>query len=273
MRSLALTLILLAAAISAEAGWVIDQTSRGEGGTESGQQQVFVQGNRMKTVTLADGKPSTAVILDIDARTITQIDYRARHYFASTVDDLRKTLQGAQHAGMAQMEEALKSVPPEQRKLVEEMMRRQMGQAGGGGAAPCPEPRKVNVRKTDQRETIAGFPAVRYDVTPEGQPAAQVWVAAGITAWREMDREKLRQFAEEMSRFAACHGVRGPVGSGRDDPFRLASEGYTVRTVGPAGRVIEVTQAEQRPVPAAEFQPPADFARRTLADPGPPQQR
>jgi len=228
----------------------------------------------MKTVTLADGKPATAVILDIDAKTITQIDYHARQYFASTPGDLRKTLQGAQNEGMAQMEEAMKSVPPEQRKMVEEMMRRQMGQAGGGGAAPCPEPRPVNVRKTDQRETIAGFPALRYDVTPEGQAASQVWVAAGITAWREMDRDKLRQFAEEMSRLSACQATRGSVaGFGRDDPFRLSSEGYTVRTVGAGGVVTEVTKAEQRAVPAAEFQPPADFGRRTLTDPGPPQQR
>jgi hypothetical protein len=208
-------------------------------------------------------------VLDVDARTLTQIDYQAQHYVTSSVDDLRKLLEGAQQGAMPQIDEALRALPPDRRRMVEEMMRRQ-GVGGSTSAAPCPEPRPVTVRRTDQRETIAGFPAVRHDIVADGDTQSEVWVAAGITAWREVDGDKLRRCAEELSRLSACQPGRVPgVGLGGDDGWRLASEGYPARTVRPRAGATEVVKAEQRALPAAEFEPPAGFTRRTLGEPTP----
>jgi hypothetical protein len=258
----------------ASAGWVIDQVMKGGG--ESGKHQVMLQANRMNTVMYGEnGKPTVAFILDLNAQTITQVNYEKRSYTSSTVKEFAQLIQGAQQVAsehmakaMKQMQEQMKDMPPEQRKMMEEMMRSQMPKTG---PAPqdCVEP-KVEWRKTGQRATIAGYPAVRYDVLADGKPESELWLASGIAAWREMDPQKLQRFASEMAKLAPrCGSVKGQHGFRGDDPaWKLASEGYPVRTVhrSDGGVTMEVVKAESRSIPAAEFQPPAGFVRKTLRE-------
>jgi len=258
----------------ASAGWVIDQVMKGGG--EGARQQVLLQANGMKTLMLGeDGAPFAAVILDLNADTITQVDYKRKHYISTTVQEFGQMIQGVQQAmsgemaeAMKQMLEQMKDMPEEQRKMVEQMMRSRVPKTG---PAPqdCVEP-KVELKKTGQQATIAGYPAVRYDVLADGKPESELWLASGITAWREMDPQKLQRFASEMAKLVPrCGSVKGQHGFRRDDPaWKLASEGYPVRTVNRSdGEVtMEVVKAESRSIPAAEFQPPAGFTKKTLRD-------
>jgi hypothetical protein len=257
----------------ASAGWVIDQVMKAGG--ESGRHQVMLQANRMNTVMYGEnGQPTVAFIVDLNAQTITQVNYEKRSYTSSTVKEFAQWIQGAQQVAsehmakaMKQMQEQMKDMPPEQRKMMEEMMRSQMPK-DQPTAEDCREP-KVEWRKTGQQATIAGYPAVRYDVLMDGKPESELWLANGITAWRELDPKKLEQFAAEMEKLAPrCgrgqyrHGFRG------DDPaWKLVGEGYPARTVHRSGgSTVEVVKAEKRTVPATEFQPPAGFVRKTLLE-------
>lgn len=162
------------------------------------------------------------------------------------------------------MQARLKEMPPEQRQMVEQMMRSQMGQAGQM-ALECGEPR-IEVRRTGQQATIAGYPAVHHEVLVDGKLGSEVWIARGITAWREFDARKLERFAAEMAKLAGCLGQRQQRAQAA---WQAAAEGYAVRTVDRSGGVTsttEVVKAESRAVPAAEFQPPAGFARKTLRE-------
>ena len=86
------------------AGWVIDQVVRGFG--EGARQQVLLQGNKMKTLVLGEGgEPSTAYILDLNAETITQVDYKKRHYMSTTVREFTQMMQEAQQIGRASCRE------------------------------------------------------------------------------------------------------------------------------------------------------------------------
>src|SRR3990172_5110848 len=77
----------------ASAGWVIDQVMKG--GSEGTRQQVLLQANRMKTLMLGeDGAPVAAVILDLNAETITQVDYKRKHYISTTVQQFGQMIQG-----------------------------------------------------------------------------------------------------------------------------------------------------------------------------------
>ncbi len=254
------------------AGWVIDQVMRGGG--EGGRMQVLVQANRMKTLMLGpDGRPAMAFIVDLNTETIIQVDFQQRRYTASTIQEYGQVMRGAQQAAagdraraMEQMREALKDMPPEQRQAMEQMMRSQMAQAGQG-PQECRE-RRIEVRRTGQQATIAGFSAVRYDVFADGRPESEVWVAPGLTAWRELDPQRLARFAAEIAKIAGC-GASAPAGGplGGDAVWQLAGEGYPVRSVhAGSGTTVEVVKAESRAVPAAEFQPPAGFARKTLQE-------
>ena len=291
-RSLAcLMLLALLPAPEASAGWVIEQVVRSRagaaaGGGETDRQILTLSANRMKTTMLdKGGKPTAAWIMDLEAQTLTSVDYEQRSAATGTVREYAEALRGAMQAmgdqmaeAMKQMQEALKEMPPEQRQMMEQMMRQSM--PGGGAAAPAPsaeacrEP-KVEVRPTGQTARIAGFPATRYDIFEDEKFTEELWVSKAITAWREIDPKKLERFGQEMAK--ALEGLPGcgrsrarQAGADPYDPaWKLAAEGYAVRSVdhgAAGGAVVEVVKAESRSVPAAEFQPPAGFKRQSLKE-------
>lgn len=246
----------------ATAGWVIEETTKAGG--VSGKQQVMLQSNRMKSLIFGEtGKLAMAFIVDLDADTITQVDYEGRRYATSTVQDYVQTMKGAMAGAMKEMQESLKQMPPEQRKMAEEMMRSQMGQTG----KDCGKA-KVEVRKSGQQATIAGYPATRYDVLVNGKLDSEVWIAKGLTAWRELDSKKLERFVAEMEKLTGCGPGQG--GFGVESSWRLANEGYSVKTVDKTGdgATVELIKAESRTLAASEFQPPAGFARKALKEMG-----
>lgn len=238
------------------AGWVIDETAKGGAG---GRQQVMMQANRIKSVVFEGGKPVSAFVVDLDAQTLTQVDYKERYYFTATVQEYVQTFRGAMSGVMKEMQEALKGMSAEDRKVMEQMMPQQ--------AQPdCREPR-TELRKTGQQTTVAGYPATRYDLLEDGKAASELWIAKGITAWRELDGKKLERFMAQMAKLAGCPGQGRRVASGADQSWKLAGEGYPVRTVERrGGTMVEVVKAERRAIPAEEFQPPAGFARKSLRE-------
>jgi len=252
--------IIAAAALTwvstAWAGWVIDETVKGGA---AGRQQVMMQANRMKSVVFEGNKPVSAFVADLDAQTLTQVDFKERYYFTSTVQEYVQTFRGAMSGAMTEMQEALKDMSAEERKIMEQMMPQQ-------APANCREPR-TELRKTNQQATVAGYPATRYDILEDGKAASEIWIAKGITAWRELDGKKLERFMAEMAKLAGCPGQGRRGTPGADRSWKLAGEGYSVRTVDRSGgTTVEVVKAESRAIPAAEFQPPAGFARKSLRE-------
>jgi hypothetical protein len=271
-------LLVLAAAVfagvsRAAAGWIIDQVVKEAGAT--GRQQIILQADRMKTAILdPGGHPRIAVIVDLDAQTITQVDYLERHYVTATVFEHIEMMRTAQRAAVAQMAEAMKAMkertrdmPPLERNAVDEMLRAQM-RLNGALPPECPTPRR-EIRKTAQRGTIAAYAAIRYDVLSDGKPDSEVWIAPDITAWQELDLRKLERFSTEMAKLSGCVGGRSsPRLRGLDPSVKLAGEGFSVRTVDRAsGAIQEVVKAERRTVAPAEFEPPLGFERQALAPP------
>ncbi len=265
------TLVLCALSVPpatghAEAGWIIDQAS--QGGADAGQQQVVLQANRMKTLVRgADGKPNTAFIVDLDAETITLVNYEERTYVTGTVEEYAQMIGGARQAmagAMKEMQEALKDAPPEQRRMIEQMMRSQPGQSRAS-TQDCPE-RRVELRRTGQSATIAGYQAIRHDLVVDGKPDSEIWTAAKITAWRELDPARLERFMTRMATMG-CHATQGQ-GVFGSSSWRLSNEGYPVRTVDRSGHggTIEVVKAENRAVAPSEFTPPPGFQRQTFRE-------
>jgi hypothetical protein len=257
----------LAFAGDAVAGWVVDQSVKGAG--DGARQQIVVQSNRMKTVTLGPGgQPMWAVILDLNADSITNIDYQGRRYFTSTIPEYTQALKASSQAAKAQMaearksmEQAMRNMPPEQRKQMEQQMRAQMG------GPDCAEPKR-EVRKGGQQATIAGFAAERWEVLADGKPESEVWLASSLPVNKELDTKKLEQFSAAMAGASGCNSP----GAGSEAVWKLVGQGYPVRTVtAGGGPTVEVVKAESRSVPAGEFAPPAGFARQPLAQfMGPP---
>jgi hypothetical protein len=261
--------VLLAQALAtpAWAGWVIDEMVRGSG-SERHAQRLFLQSNQLKSVSLAGGKPTQAMIMDLEAQTITHVDYERRAYMTATVreyaDAMREGLQGSRDA-MAQMQEQLKHLPPEQRRQIEEMMRAQGAPRPGPSPSECVSS-KIDIKATGKRMTVAGFEASGYEIFNNDVLDSEVWIAPAISAVREIDPQKLERMVKEMmAAFPQCP----PKGQmfGADPVWRLMKDGYPVRSTDKShGHMTEVTKAESRSLGGAEFQAPAGFTRKTLKE-------
>jgi hypothetical protein len=276
VRALLSFVVVLAVATPAAAGWVIDQELRHTAGSQ--RQRLFMQTNRLKSVVLDGERVTMAVVMDLDAQTITQIDYQQRAYTTATAKEYAEMMrQGFQQMGQAmgqmqaqmkEMEAQLKDLPPEQRRQIEAMMRQMQGQQGGGqgaAAADCAADR-VEVRRSGKNATVAGYAATGYEIVTNGAPDSEVFIAPAITAAREIDPQKLERMMREMLQAMPQCPPRGQM-FGADPAWKLMKEGYPVRTVEKDGRgVVEVVKAESRAIAAGEFQPPAGFAKKPLKD-------
>ena len=262
--------VLAGAATPGWAGWVIDETVRG-GANDRHAQRLYLQSNLLKSVSLEGGKPAQAMIMDLEAQTLTHIDYARRAYMSATVKEYAEAVrEGMQNAGdvTKQMEEQLKQLPPEQRKQVEAMIR---SQQGGARQPPAPTAEqcaqsKIDIKSTGKRATVAGFEASSYEIFNNDVLDSEVWIAPAITAVREIDPQKLERMVKEMtSAFPKCP-PRGQM-FGADPVWKLMKDGYPVRSLEKAhGYTTEVTKAESRALPSAEFQAPAGFTRKTLKE-------
>jgi len=251
----------------ASAGWVIDQAEKGGG--DAGKQQILLQANQMKTVVLGpDGKPESAFIMDLNTETFTQVNYPEGSYMTANVQEYAQKMEGAMKQATKTMEDAMKNMSPEQRKAMERAMGSRMPKAGAGPEA-CPE-RKLEIRKTDQQATIAGYPAVNFEVVVDGKTQTELWIAKGITVAKELDPQKLERMMNEFSKAVPLCGsvLDRRAGASRDQAWKLVSEGYPMRTVdrGGSGSTVEVIKAESRTIPPLEFQPPANFTRKSLKE-------
>ena len=280
MRAVSLIVIAvgaLATASPASAGWIIDEMIRG--GNDAQQQRMFLQSNRLKTVTLEGNRATQAVVMDLDAQTITQIDYKERSYTTATATEYAAMMrQGFQKMGQAaaqmaphlkEMEEQLKNLPPEQRRQIEAMLRQaqaaQQQSAAPAAPADC-VPDKVDVKPTGKNVTVAGYAATGYQIFTNGKLDSEVWIAPGIAAGREIDPQKLERMMREMMKAMPQCPPRGQM-FGADPMWKLMKDGYPVRSVDKdGGSVVEVVKAESRSLGAAEFQAPAGFARKTLKE-------
>jgi hypothetical protein len=268
----------LALASPASAGWVIDQVTREAGSKETHPQRLYLQANRLKMVMLEGARPVQATVMDLDAQTITHIDYQQRAFTTATAKEYADMMRqgfakmgeamGQMQAQMKELEEQLKNLPPEQRKQIEAMMKQAQGaqrQAPTLKAEDC-APDKVEVKRTGKSATVAGFDAVGYQLFENGKLDAEVWIAPAITAAREIDPQKLERLMKEMLKALPQCPPRGQM-VGADPVWKLMKDGYPVRSVeADGGAVTEVVKAESRSLAATEFQAPAGFARKPLSE-------
>jgi hypothetical protein len=221
--------LALAAALPAAAGVVMEAAE--DGATSV----VQIEGNRMR-VESKDG----VMIFDGDAKRLYQLDPAHRNYREMTEGDLKDM--------RAELEKAVKEMPPEMRAQVEA----QMG-AGRRDRKPA-----VKWEKTGRSDKGLGRSCAVYREIVDGKPTGEVCVvpfdALGVR------REDFQVF-EAMADFVRSFGDQQAVGSveWRDVP------GMPVVTWdvdgGKRTEEFRATKLQKASVPADRFKPPAGWEK------------
>jgi hypothetical protein len=254
----------------ASAGWVIELIEYANLGAEGTRTLQYISKNRLKMV--GDGH---TFMMDFAKNLFIAADQEHSVYWSGTVDvyiqEVKAFQQAANDLARAQMVDAMKEMPPDQRKAMEDLLQ-QMPSANASSASP-PVARRpgVTIEPTAETATIAGHHTSKIMVYADGKPYQEVWLAHGLTMKADLDLRRLRSLqAQLMQAIMADIPSRQSV---EEDPAytQLLEQGYPIKIVelgegGEADSVTEVVRIDKRDISEREFQAPEGYRRIDLRE-------
>jgi hypothetical protein len=263
-------LALLAAPTFAGVVFEVETTDHRNNSTET--VQTLVEGKNLAMDVRAGSTRSDGdAIFRGDRREMVVVDNSNQSYMVIDKEML-SAVAGQVNQAMAQVQEALKNVPEEQRAMVEEMMKKRMGDTmpQAGGSAP-----KSELRKTGEKESHNGYSCTVYEIQLDGRKTHELCV----TPWSEVEGSleaqgaflEMADFAQELldslSQMSGMPNIGG-------DAFQVYShfraiDGFPVvtRNFSAGGELADesvLRSAERRTIDPSEFEPPAGYKRQQM---------
>lgn len=260
-------LVVLLVAAEASAGVVFEIETKDHESGDSGSVQAFVDDKNFKMfVSLNDTPENNEMIFHGEQREMVVVDHADQSYMI--IDEAMIASIGERLSGVeAQMHEALKNVPPEQRAMMEKMMKGRMPPQAAG-----PTPSRVELRRTSESGTKNGYPCVKYEATLDGRKVREVWV----TPWDNVEGgdEAVDAFEAMAGFFAEMRDSMPRFGSGEnenDNPFEHMKEmngfpvlTYEYATDGSLESESSLSSSTRRTLDPAEFEPPSGYKQRQM---------
>lgn len=203
-------------------------------------QNFFISGN-MITMHLGSSEGKGTVIYRGDKSLMWIIDDRKKEYSEMTKETMEEMGRNVSSA-MDQMKAQMATMPPEQRAMIEKMMKGQMEQlqASSAGAKTVP----LAFKKTGARKTINGYACEKYDVSRGGETLREMW----ITDWKNM-----RDFQETSTAFESMGNFfKGMMDALKDSPFAQSMDNPYSHTVELNGFPVMTTELKNG-VPVMEI--------------------
>lgn len=222
---------------SAYAGLVMEQVVYEQGTQDKQYMTLYVQDNKLKQVEKI-GQASPAVIFDLDAESVIFVNEGKKIYILLT------------------REEYLKSLEP----IMSE------------GKKSARENRDVVLKKTDEKQTIAGYESVKYEIYENGKLQTEYWVSDGLGFDDEVDFNKMSALMNDVKKTSQNVGGAASITDEEYDITReLYKSGYPLKTVhhspdNGAALVEEIVSVRKENLPASEFIPPPGYQKITYKD-------
>jgi len=253
----------------AHAGIVIRSESRDlrNGASTTTAQEMRLEGNKLM-MQIADPAAGGgfSTIFRGDVNTLYQVQHDRRSVTEIDGESLRQVGQQVNSA-MQQMQERLAGMPPEQRAMLEKLMKGSMPQAGEPAAPAVPE-----IRPGGEKQQVDGVECRKYEIYYDGSKTAEIWAAPwAAVGLHPNDFEAIRS----LSAF-----YESVVGSMGNLPFARHIQQSPLRNIDKLdaypmlirrfedGAAVEETRLgkpERRALDAAQFELPAGY---TVSKPG-----
>ncbi|MGD0589271.1 MAG: DUF4412 domain-containing protein [Bacteroidota bacterium] len=186
---------------------------------------------------------NNASIFRLDKEMMYLIDTQKKEYSEMTFAEMEAYAKKA-NKKLEKMNEQLKNMPPEQRKMMEQMM----GKAAMGG-----QHAKINVIKTAERKTISGYACIKYTMKEDTAEVGSMWTTADVPDFSSMQKD-FKEFGQRMA-------AQMPNG-GEMVAAMTKIEGFSIQTTI-AGITTTVTKVEKKVAAASEFEVPAGYKKVT----------
>lgn len=277
-KSIVASLGLLIVAAPAWAGVVFEvETTHHRGSspqTETTQAMVEGQNITMGITASGNGERGDAIYRG-DRREMIVVDHGEKSYFVMNKATAQE-LGGQVSSAMQQMQEALKNVPEDQRALVEQMMKKQMGAM----QQKAPKGPAAELKKTGRTAEKNGYPCVEYETWVGGKKTHELWV----TDWSNIEGsdeaadaflEMANFFEEIMDTLSDETGLGGLIDqAGIQNTFTQMRDldGFPVvtREFGDDGDLESesfLRSARRQTIDPDAFEPPSGYKRQEMFSP------
>jgi len=266
--SLPACLLLAASSLAAAQGIVIVEQHGPAQGEPTAATKIHAEGDRLFIETQRDGKKQGIVYLG-DAKVMRMIDYGNKTYREMTEQDFQR-LGDSMKQMRQMMDEKLKNMPPQQRQMIEQMMKQKMGAMPGAGA-PAP----VVYTKVASGQRIGQWTCDQYDGVREGQ---KVWEVCAVDfAQFGVQPSDMRVFQQMAEMFKSL------MPQGMDEMFKVGFDeqqneqgfkGVPVHRVsfrnGAPDQQFDITEVTRQDIDDALFEVPAGFKKVAMPQMGGP---
>ena len=228
--------VLLGAVVTAEAGWMMQE--------KEGDQTLISKGR------LKSSADNISWILDGPGNKVYFIDGNEKTYAVGTVEDYCG-------ATAALVEQTMKNLPAEQRKSLEQMMKKDNEEVR----------HTVTVVGAGDGGSVAGLKTLKYKVEVDGELYEEIWLAT--------DGDLLNEFKSLkplLRKFSACASTFGTEFTPENAPeyLELMERGVEVKSIaytdGSPEPVTDVVKLEKKDLPEAEFSVPRDYRQITFGE-------
>jgi Domain of unknown function (DUF4412) len=268
MRSIVRAVLCAAVVVScAVPAWAADgvlivmKVTFGSNPPQTNQVQIDQKRMRM-TGTGATG--SAGVMFDSNRQVMTMIDDAHKTYSEMTKADL-DAFAAQMAPAMAQMQEAMKNMPPEAKARMEAMMKKN----GAPGAAPGAAPKKVEYKKTGTA-TVGKWTCDKYEGYTNGQKTHEVCtVDPKVLGFSMADFQVMRDMQEFFKQFQQFGRGMAPqqsfiVGTPEEQGFSGIPVRSVITTSNGTQVISELAEARRQAFTDATFTVPSDYQKNDL---------
>lgn len=232
--------ILFGVAKSGAQGLVWQTVLKGE---QLGSQQMttaYIPGMVLISNMNAEGD---ATIFRLDRKMLYFIKHSGKKYNAYTFEEFDAEMSRMRSLIDGQMSKAMKeleNLPAEQRAMIEKQL---------GPLMPKREEGPVTVDRKGDQKSIAGYSAVRFVATQNGEPMLTAWTTTAVPGWKGM-RKEFAIYLEKMSGInQLSKSILAAVEQIDGFPLEMEMAGFT----------STVTKVEAKATPASAFEIPAGY--------------
>ncbi len=244
------------------AGMVLTEKTQVVGGPPMKGQSAAGQPSRESTTYLQGKKIRTETagriwVLDFEKGLLITINPKTKTYTEMSLKDLKQAQKQAMEwmRGLRkQMEEQMKTMPPEQRKAMQQKLDSLPADLFGEQKSA-----KLTVKPTGKKEDVNGFSCEVYDVYEDGTLTTRYWLAPSVST------QAFDTYQKELSEWL---GGMGPLGANRLREWEfIRDKGFPIKVarVKPiAGKISfnrEVLQVEEKSLSEDLFRPPKGYKR------------
>ena len=248
----AVALFAFASPAGAGEGWVLSVEA--VGGTGTRKAEILLDADHLRAREIGYDQE-----IVITREAITILDHGRRSYARLSLDMLERMLgglvrlvRGMKSDQIEELREAMKDLPPEPARRIEEEIARIQERSLPAG--------RYRLEETGETGEVAGLPARKYRVTEAGRDTGEAWFTDRLPS--DMVREV----------YGRLRGILPPEVKEQSVFYEILEDlpGFPVRLVGRAGdgvtERVEVTGVRRRDTSPRDFEPEPDYRQEGLVD-------